>query len=65
MTKCLELEQKKRISINEICKILGPFLFEKIEGDRVNEMNVKKENEALKKIIEEMSSKEKSKTSNK
>lgn len=65
VTKCLELEQKKRISINEICKILGPFLFEKIEGDRVNEMNVKKENEALKKIIEEMSSKEKSKTSNK
>ena len=44
---------------------MGPFLFEKIEGDRVNEMNVKKENEALKKIIEEMSSKEKSKTSNK
>lgn len=61
INKCLELDYKKRIKITEICKILGPFLFDKVESDKETELHLKNENEALKKIIDEMTMKEKAK----
>ena len=61
INKCLELDYKKRIKITEICKILGPFLFDKVESDKETELHLKNENEALKKIIDEMTMKEKGK----
>ena len=55
--RSLVVNPKERISIEEICKILGEFVFEKLDKENELNVNLKKENESLKKIIEKLKEK--------
>ena len=55
--RALVVNPRERISIEEICKILGEFILEILDKEDELNTNLKKENESLKKIIEKLKEK--------
>lgn len=65
INKCFVLKSDERIDINGICKILGPCFFEKMIIDKEIAIRLRQENELLKKVIEDMTTKNKEDNSQK
>ena len=55
--RSLVVNPRERISIEEICKLLGEYVFDKLDIENELNANLKKENASLKKIIEKLKEK--------